>query len=316
MKILANDGLHPSGVQALQDRGFTVDQTTVSQGQLANYINKNQIEILLVRSNTQVNKTLIDACPGLKIIGRGGIGLDNIDVAYATSKKIKVINTPKASSVAVAELVFAHLIGGARFLYDANRNMPLEGDTHFKDLKKSYANGLELREKTLGIFGFGNIGQETAKIALGMGMKVVYHDPEVENAQISIRFFNGSEHHIELTQQTKETVLQSSDFISLHIPSQDTYCLDKAAFEIMKDGVGIINTARGNAIDEVALIEYLNNKKVAFAGLDVFESEPKPEIQILMHPNISLSPHIGASTLEAQEKIGLSLAAQITEIYA
>ncbi len=316
MKILANDGLHPSGVQALQDRGFTVDQTTVSQGQLANYINKNQIEILLVRSNTQVNKTLIDACPGLKIIGRGGIGLDNIDVAYATSKKIKVINTPKASSVAVAELVFAHLIGGARFLYDANRNMPLEGDTHFKDLKKSYATGLELREKTLGIFGFGNIGQETAKIALGMGMKVVYHDPEVENAQISIRFFNGSEHHIELTQQTKETVLQSSDFISLHIPSQDTYCLDKAAFEIMKDGVGIINTARGNAIDEVALIEYLNNKKVAFAGLDVFESEPKPEIQILMHPNISLSPHIGASTLEAQEKIGLSLAAQITEIYA
>lgn len=316
MKILANDGLHPSGVQALQDRGFTVDQTTVSQGQLANYINKNQIEILLIRSNTQVNKTLIDACPGLKIIGRGGIGLDNIDVAYATAKNIKVINTPKASSVAVAELVFAHLIGGARFLYDANRNMPLEGDTHFKDLKKSYATGLELREKTLGIFGFGNIGQETAKIALGMGMKVVYHDPEVENAQISIRFFNGSEHHIELTQQTKETVLQSSDFISLHIPSQDTYCLDKAAFEIMKDGVGIINTARGNAIDEVALIEYLNNKKVAFAGLDVFESEPKPEIQILMHPNISLSPHIGASTLEAQEKIGLSLAAQITEIYA
>ncbi len=316
MKILANDGLHPSGVQALQDRGFTVDQTTVSQGQLANYISKNQIEILLVRSNTQVDKALIDACSGLKIIGRGGIGMDHIAVDYALSKGIKVINTPNASAVAVAELVFAHLIGGARFLYDANRNMPLEGDTHFKDLKKSYATGLELREKTLGIFGFGNIGQETAKIALGMGMKVVYHDPEVENAQISIRFFNGSEHHIELTQQTKETVLQSSDFISLHIPSQENYCIDKAAFEIMKDGVGIINTARGNAIDEVALIEYLNNKKVAFAGLDVFESEPKPEIQILMHPNISLSPHIGASTLEAQEKIGLSLAAQITEIYA
>lgn len=316
MKILANDGLHPSGVQALQDRGFTVDQTTVSQGQLANYISKNQIEILLVRSNTQVDKALIDACSGLKIIGRGGIGMDHIAVEYALSKGIKVINTPNASAVAVAELVFAHLIGGARFLYDANRNMPLEGDTHFKDLKKSYATGLELRGKTLGIFGFGHIGQETAKIALGMGMKVVYHDPEVENAQISIRFFNGSEHHIELTQQTKETVLQSSDFISLHIPSQENYCIDKAAFEIMKDGVGIINTARGNAIDEVALIEYLNNKKVAFAGLDVFESEPKPEIQILMHPNISLSPHIGASTLEAQEKIGLSLAAQITEIYA
>lgn len=313
MNILANDGLHESGVKALQEAGFIVDETTVSQGQLANYINKHQIEVLLVRSNTQVDQTLLDACPGLKIIGRGGIGLDNIDVAYAASKGVHVINTPEASAVAVAELVFAHLIGGARFLYDANRNMPLEGDAHFKDLKKSYATGLELRSKTLGIFGFGTIGQETAKIALGMGMKVMYHDPEVEKAHIALRFFDGSEHSFELTNQSKESVLKTSDFISLHVPSQQEYCIDSAAFELMKNGVGIINTARGNALDEVALIAYLNSEKVAFAGLDVFESEPKPEIQILMHPNISLSPHIGASTLEAQEKIGLSLAAQIIE---
>ncbi len=316
MNILANDGLHESGVKALQEAGFMVDETTVSQGQLANYIKKHQIEVLLLRSNTQVDQALLDACPGLKIIGRGGIGLDNIDVNYAATKGVKVINTPEASSVAVAELAIGHLLGGARFLYDANRNMPLEGDAHFKDLKKSYATGLELRSKTLGIFGFGTIGQETAKIALGMGMKVIYHDPEIEKAHIAIRFFDGSEQAFELTNQSKESVLKTSDFISLHVPSQQEYCIDRAAFELMKNGVGIINTARGNALDEVALIDYLNSEKVAFAGLDVFESEPHPEIQILMHPNISLSPHIGASTLEAQEKIGLSLAAQIIELTA
>lgn len=313
MNILANDGLHESGVKALQEAGFMVDETTVSQGQLANYIKKHQIEVLLLRSNTQVDQAILDACPGLKIIGRGGIGLDNIDVNYAATKGVQVINTPEASAVAVAELAMGHLLGGARFLYDANRNMPLEGDAHFKDLKKSYATGLELRSKTLGIFGFGTIGQETAKIALGMGMKVIYHDPEVEKAHIAIRFFDGSEHAFELTNQSKESVLKTSDFISLHVPSQQEYCIDRAAFELMKNGVGIINTARGNALDEVALIDFLNSEKVAFAGLDVFESEPHPEIQILMHPNISLSPHIGASTLEAQEKIGLSLAAQIIE---
>lgn len=313
MNILANDGLHESGVKALQEAGFMVDETTVSQGQLANYIKKHQIDVLLLRSNTQVDQALLDACPGLKIIGRGGIGLDNIDVNYAATKGVQVINTPEASAVAVAELAMAHLLGGARFLYDANRNMPLEGDAHFKDLKKSYATGLELRSKTLGIFGFGTIGQETAKIALGMGMKVIYHDPEIEKAHIALRFFDGSEQAFELTNQSKESVLKTSDFISLHVPSQQEYCIDRAAFELMKNGVGIINTARGNALDEVALIDFLNSEKVAFAGLDVFESEPHPEIQILMHPNISLSPHIGASTLEAQEKIGLSLAAQIIE---
>ena len=311
MTILANDGLHPSGVTALKAAGHTIDETTVAQSQLADYINTHNITGILVRSATQIDSVLIDQCPGIKIIGRAGVGMDNIAVDYARSKGIKVINTPDASATAVAELVFAHLLGGARILYDANRNMPLEGDAHFNDLKKSYANGMELRGKTLGIFGFGNIGQETAKLAIGLGMKVLYHDPEIENASVEISFYDKSAHTFKLKNSPKEEVLKNSDFISLHVPSQDSYCIDSDSFKQMKKGVGIINTARGNALDEVALIEFLNNETVSFAGLDVFESEPSPEIQILMHPNISLSPHIGAATKETQEKIGLSLAKQI-----
>lgn len=314
MNILANDGIHASGVQQLIKGGHQVDETTVAQAQLAPYLNEQNIEVLLVRSNTQVDKALIDSCPSIKIVGRGGIGMDNIDVAYAKSKGIHIINTPDASAVAVAELVFAHLLGGVRFLYDANRSMPLEGDTHFNDLKKSYAAGMELRGKTLGVFGFGNIGQETAKIAIGLGMKVIFYDPEISQLSISLSFFDGSSQAFQLKGTTKEAVLKTSDYISIHVPSQSQYCIDRSSFELMKKGVGIINTARGNALDEVALIDFLNNGTVAFAGLDVFESEPKPEIQILMHPNISMSPHIGAATLEAQEKIGLSLANQIISI--
>ena len=311
MKILANDGIHLSGLKYLEEAGHQVDTTTVSQSQLAHYINEQQIEVVLVRSATEIKEDIIDQCPCIRIIGRGGVGMDNIAVDYALSKGIKVINTPDASARAVAELSFAHLLSGARFLYDANRNMPLEGDTHFKDLKKSYATGIELKGKTLGIFGFGNIGKETAKIGLSMGMKVLFFDPEIKNTTIELEFFNGEKISFPLEGSSKESVLKESDFISLHVPSQSEYCIDRKAFGLLKKGVGIINTARGNALDEVALIEFLDNGTVAFAGLDVFESEPNPEIKILMHPNISLTPHIGAATLEAQEKIGLSLSKQI-----
>ena len=311
MKILANDGLHPSGIKQLEEAGHQVDTTTVSASQLINYINEHQIKVVLVRSATQITKTLIDQCPSIKMIGRGGVGMDNIAVAYAESKGIKVVNTPDASARAVAELSFAHILSGARYLYDANRNMPLEGDTNFKDLKKSYSTGTELKGKTLGVFGFGNIGKETAKIGLSMGMNVMFYDPEIQKATLELSFYNNQKISFELEVSTKEEVLKKADFISLHIPAQDSYCLDKEAFKLMKKGVGIVNTARGSAMDEVALIAHLDNGTVGFAGLDVFESEPKPEIQILMHPNISLSPHIGAATLEAQEKIGISLANQI-----
>ncbi|WP_339627027.1 D-2-hydroxyacid dehydrogenase [uncultured Maribacter sp.] len=314
MKILANDGISKNGIVTMEKAGFEVLTTTVAQEQLANYINEHKIDALLVRSATKVRKELIDACSTLKLIGRGGVGMDNIDVAYAKSKNIHVINTPAASSESVAELVFAHLFGGVRFLYDANRNMPLEGDSNFKELKKSYSKGTELRGKTLGIFGFGNIGQATATLAIGVGMNVVYCDPEVENATIKLTFFDGQKVTFTLKNTEKSELIKNADYISLHIPDQQNYVIGKEEFSQMKKGVGIVNAARGGVLDEVALVEALENGTVSFAGLDVYESEPKPEMKILMHPSISLSPHIGAATLEAQERIGSELAEQIITI--
>jgi len=310
MKILANDGISASGIEALEASGFEVLTTKVAQEQLQNYINTQGVSALLVRSATEVRKILIDACPSLKLIGRGGVGMDNIDVVHAKSKGIHVINTPKASSLSVAELVFAHLFGGARFLYDANRNMPLEGDSNFKKLKKSYASGIELQGKTLGIIGFGRIGKEVAKIALGCGMKIIYHDPKTERQELSLSFFDGQKVSFEMESVAMETLLADSDFITIHVPAQKNYVIGAAEFAKMKDGVAIINASRGGTLDEVALVAALESGKVAFAGLDVFESEPKPEIRILMHPSISLSPHIGAATKEAQDRIGLELASQ------
>ncbi|HSD05902.1 D-2-hydroxyacid dehydrogenase [Flavobacterium sp.] len=314
MKILANDGISNSGIDALEKAGFEVITTKVAQEQVANFINKNDISVLLVRSATKVRKDIIDACPGLKIIGRGGVGMDNIDVEYAESKNIHIINTPASSSESVAELVFAHLFTGVRFLHDSNRNMPLEGDTHFNELKKAYANGVELKGKTLGIIGMGRIGKATAKMAIGLGMKVIYSDTDVPHKDLKIHFFDGQTISISLVSQSLESLFKESDFISLHVPAQDDYVIGEKDFELMKDGVGIINCARGGAIDEVALVEALDNGKVSFAGLDVFENEPNPEITILMNPKISLSPHIGAATGEAQDRIGIELAHQIIEL--
>ncbi len=307
-KILVNDRISQSGIQALQNAGFEVNTTKVAQEQLINYINKNAIEILLVRSATEVNKEVIDNCPTLKIVGRAGVGMDNIDVEYAAQKGIKVINTPEASAASVAELVFAHLYSGVRFVHDSNRNMPLEGDSKFNMLKKAYSKGLELKGKTLGIVGFGKIGQATAKIALGIGMKVMYHDRHREETTVTVPFFDGQSVSFVLKNNSMEELLKSADFFSMHVPAQKQYAIGKKEFELMKDGVGIINTARGGVIDEVALVDALENGKVLFAGLDVYESEPSPEIRILMHPQISLTPHIGGSTIEAQERIALELA--------
>lgn len=314
MKVLANDGISKSGIEALHKEGFEVITTKVAQEQVANYINNNDVSVLLVRSATKVRKDIIDSCPGLRIIGRGGVGMDNIDVEYARSKGIHVINTPASSSESVAELVFAHLFTGVRFLHDANRNMPLEGDTNFEGLKKAYANGIELRGKTLGIIGFGRIGQAVAKMALGLGMKVIAADKFVSKAEIRVDFYNGQFINVEFETEPLEDIIKDSDFISLHVPAQNGYVIGKEEFEIMKDGVGIVNCARGGVIDEVALVEALDSGKVLFAGLDVFENEPNPEIQILMHSNISLTPHIGAATLEAQDRIGTELADQIISL--
>ncbi|GLU45078.1 D-2-hydroxyacid dehydrogenase [Allomuricauda sp. NBRC 101325] len=312
--ILANDGIAQAGIDLLVKAGFEVKNTRVAQEQLANYINKNNIEGLLVRSATEVSKEIIDACPNLKLIGRGGVGMDNIDVDYAQSKGIHIFNTPEASVDSVAEFVFAHLFGAARFLHDANRNMPLDGDSQFKALKKSYAGGTELRGKTLGIIGFGRIGQAVAKMAYALGMKVIFTDHHVSDITLEVPFFDGQSIRFELQVSELETVLKEADFVTIHVPAQEKYVLGKNEFELMKTGAGIINTSRGGVLDEVALVEALDSDHLAFAGLDVFESEPTPEIQILMNPKISLSPHIGASTKEAQERIGIELANKVIKL--
>ena len=314
MKVLANDGVSNSGIKALEEGGFEVITTTVAQEQLENYINDNNITVLLVRSATTVRKDLIDACPNLKVIGRGGVGMDNIDVDYARSKGIHVINTPAASSQSVAELVFAHLFGGVRFLHDSNRNMPLDGDTQFKALKKNYAKGTELRGKTLGIIGFGRIGREVAKIALGVGMKVIASDKFVGKANIKVEFYNGQYINVEIETEPMKDVLQHADFITLHVPAQKEYVIGEKHFKLMKDGVGLINAARGGVIDEVELIKAIESGKIAFAGLDTFEDEPTPAIKVLMNGRLSLTPHIGAATNEAQDRIGTELAEQIISI--
>jgi D-3-phosphoglycerate dehydrogenase / 2-oxoglutarate reductase len=314
MKVLANDGISKSGIKALEKGGFEVITTKVAQEQVANFINTHKVAVLLVRSATKVRQDIIDNCPSLKIIGRGGVGMDNIDVEYARKKGIHVINTPAASSESVAELVFAHLFSGVRFLHDANRNMPLEGDSNFEGLKKAYANGIELRGKTIGIIGFGRIGQAVAKMALGLGMKVIAADKYVSEAVIRVDFYNGQFINVDIVTESLEDVFKHSDFITLHVPAQEGYIIGKEEFDIMKDEVGIVNCARGGVIDEVALVEALDSGKVLFAGLDVFENEPNPEIQILMHSKISLTPHIGAATLEAQDRIGAELANQIISL--
>lgn len=314
MKILANDGISQSGIDDLTAAGFKVLTTTVAQEQLENFINSENIVALLVRSATTVRQVLIDACPGLKIIGRGGVGMDNIDVSYAREKGLSVINTPAASSESVAELVFAHLFSGVRFLYDSNRSMPLEGEKKFKNLKKAYAKGTELRGKTLGVIGFGRIGQATAKMALGLGMKVIAFDPFMEKTTISLAFFDDQTVDFEIETVSKETVLKESDFITLHVPAQKEFVIGEAELELMKEGAALINAARGGVVNEVALIAALDSNKLSFAGIDTFENEPTPAVQILMNSKISLTPHIGAATNQAQDRIGSELASQIISI--
>lgn len=314
MKVLANDGVSQSGIDALEAAGYEVITTKVAQEQLQNYINENEVSALLVRSATKVRKDIIDNCPSLKLIGRGGVGMDNIDVEYAREKGLHVVNTPAASSHSVAELVFGHFYGLARFLHSSNRDMPLEGEKNFKALKKAYAKGVELKGKTLGVIGFGRIGQATAKIGIGAGMKVIAFDPFIDSADLALDFFDGQQVNFTINTVSKEAVLAQADFLTLHVPAQKEYVIDEAEFNSMKDGVFIANAARGGVINEVALVKAIESGKVARAALDVFEKEPEPEVQLLMNPCLSLTPHTGAATNEAQDRIGVELASQIISL--
>ena len=315
MNVLANDGISQEGVEKLTAAGFNTILESVDQANIIDFINENNIEVLLVRSATKVRKDLIDSCKSIKIIGRGGVGMDNIDVSYAKEKGIHVINTPAASSISVAELVFAHLFSCVRSLHISNREMPLDGDKEFKKLKKNYAGGSELKGKTLGIVGFGRIGQEVAKIAIGVGMNVIFYDLHNKEAEIKINFFDGSSKKFKLNSSSFNELLKESDFISLHVPAQKDYIIGEKEFSVMKQGSGIINASRGGVIDEESLIKYIENKNLSFAGLDTFENEPTPSIKVLMNQKISMTPHIGAATKEAQKRIGIELAEQIINLY-
>ncbi len=315
MKVLANDGISKAGEQALKNAGIEVLDNRVAQDHVINFINENNVDVLLVRSATKVRQDLIDACPNLKIIGRGGIGMDNIDVEYAIEKGKYVINTPTASSKSVAELVFGHFFSLARFLHESNRLMPLEGETHFNAMKKSFSKAYELSGKTLGVIGFGSIGQEVLKIGISLGMKVKVLTRKPKTEVLTLEFFDGQKLNFEIiSDNDMDSFLRESDFISINTPKTNEYIIDTPQFEKMKDGVYIVNTARGGVMNEVALVDFIESGKVAGAALDVFENEPNPEVLLLMNPALSLSPHIGGNTVDAQEKIGVELAEQIIKI--
>ena len=315
IRILANDGIDDTGKAMLEAAGFEVVTTHYKAEELEAEL-KN-FDAITVRSATQVRKPLIDACPNLKVIGRGGVGMDNIDVAYAREKGLGVYNTPAASSRSVAELVTAHAFTLARQLHLANRAMPVTGNTEFAKLKKQCSEGNEVLGKTIGIIGFGRIGQEVARIALGLGMNVIASDPFVKEAKIVITI-PGAQQSISMDIHTTDikTLLSQSDIITIHIPKADKPVIGKEELSILKKGVILINTARGGVFDEDALIEGLNSGQIGGAGIDVFVGEPSPRADILTHPRISLTPHVGGSTVEAQENVGRELAGLIIGHFA
>ena len=315
IKILANDGLEADGKLLMEEAGFIVETNKIVQDKLKTEL--PNYDAIIVRSATKVRKELIDLCPNLKLIARAGVGMDNIDVEYARSKGISVINTPRASSKAVAELVMAQIFTLARFLHIANREMAQVGGTQFKELKKKYSDGIQVSGRTLGIIGFGRIGQELARLAMGIGMRVLATDindmdmdihistPDIQNASLAVQIKTVS----------FEKVLRESDFISVHVPSIGKALIGSEEIGRMQDGVYLINTSRGGVIDEQALLDALDSGKVAGAALDVFVNEPTPDVRLLNHAKVSATPHVGASTLEAQHNIALELADALIEFF-
>ena len=315
MKILANDGIDASAKVALEAKGFSIETNNIPQAELPGRI--AEYDVLLVRSATKVTKEIIDA-GNLKLVGRAGVGLDNIDTAYAKEKGLAVVNTPAASSTSVAELVFAHMFSICRMLQYTNREMPVNGVAQFNQLKKTASAGVELKGKTLGLIGFGRIGREAARMAFGLGMNVIAFDPMITEADVEITFHpdaNIPTIKKNIKTISKEEVIKQADFISLHIPGGQGYVLAEAEFKMMKPNAGLINCARGGVVNEVDLVNALKNKTIAYAGVDVFEKEPPIYDEILKLNNVSLTPHIGASTAEAQKRIGDEMAEQIIRFF-
>ena len=304
MRILASDGMEKNAVATLRAQGHEVVEQFYEPAELAEQV-KN-FDVLVVRSATKVRVPIIDAAcetGRLKLIIRGGVGIDNIDHEYAESKGIKVMNTPRASSQSVAELALGHMLSCARFISIAGHTMRED-----KWEKKAYGKGIELGGRTLGVVGYGRIGQALGKLAKAIGMNVIafdiYHVPGIEE-QLGIPYVEMDE------------LLAKSDFISVHAPAVDGGKLINAEnIAKMKDGVVIINTSRGSNVDEDALLEALNSGKVRSAGLDVFADEPATNHALYSHPMVSCTPHIGAATKEAQTRIGAEIVDIIGKFFA
>ncbi len=311
IRILANDGIAPNGQAQLEAAGFEVVTDKIAQEDLMTEL--NNFDVIIVRSATKVRKELIDASPNLKVICRGGVGIDNIDHEYAKSKGIPTYNTPAASSHSVAELVFAHFAGLSRGVHRSNFEMRA-ADSDFKALKKAYAGGQELKGKTLGILGFGRIGVEAAKIGLGLGMQVLPVDLIKDSEDITLEFMGGQQVTISVPTVSMDTMLAEADYITIHVPGGNL--IGEAELAKMKDGVILANSSRGGVINEDALLAALASGKVGGAALDVFVGEPTPRRELLEHPQISVTPHIGAATGEAQYNIGTELADQIIAHFA
>jgi len=314
MRILANDGLDSAGKKILEEAGFKISLEKIPQEELHSKI--SDFDILVVRSATKVTAAVLEASH-LKLVARAGVGTDNIDMKRAAELGIPVVNTPDAGSRSVAELVVAHMFSMARFLAMSNREMPERGGADFNHLKKIASSGFELKGKKLGIIGFGRIGQELAKMALGLGMEILVFDHKGRKFDLQIDFHpsNGiSPVSVLIESVGFEKVLNSADFISVHTPGSAEVIGEKE-FAIIKSGACLVNCARGGVVNEEALLYALNTGKIAFAGLDVFRDEPPQDLRLLRHPNVSLSPHIGASTREAQERVGLELAERIIQYF-
>ncbi|MBE6987343.1 MAG: 3-phosphoglycerate dehydrogenase [Ruminococcaceae bacterium] len=293
IKILASDGMEKAAVALLREKGYEVEEQFYAPEELGAKL--AEVDVLVVRSATKVRKPIIDEAKKagkLQLVIRGGVGVDNIDVAYAEENGIKVRNTPKASSDSVAELALGHMFALARYIAVANVTMK-NGEWN----KKKYE-GIELAGKTLGLIGMGRISQSIARKATALGMNVIYTDIfEIKGLPESYK------------SMSRDEVLANADFVSLHIPAakDGKPVIGAAELALMKPTAYIINTARGGLVDEDALVEALDNGKLAGAALDVFAEEPAKNEKVLKHSKISLTPHIGGSTKEAQARIGMEI---------
>ncbi|MBS3913427.1 MAG: 3-phosphoglycerate dehydrogenase [Bacteroidetes bacterium] len=310
MKILANDGIDAAGKRILEAAGFTVITDKIPQSELPAKI--SDYDVLIVRSATKVTAEVMDGGK-LKLIARAGVGLDNIDLKHAGIKNIPVVNTPNASSRSVAELVFAHIFTLLRYLQVTNREMPEKGVENFNALKKLASGGAEVAGKRLGIIGFGRIGQEVARMAIGLGMEVLIYDYKQREFELTMLFhrsYQTKNFHLSLTGVTLDEVLGQSDIITIHTPGS-AEVIGEEEINKMKHGVVLINCARGGVVNEKAMNKGLEDRRISAAGIDVFEQEPPVYTDFMSSSSVSLSPHIGASTSEAQERVGVELAERI-----